>query len=283
MPPTHRNPALTRSGNVRAGQTVKALLQLRQMILDGELKADERVPELSVARHTGISRTPIRSALLQLAQEGLLQPSASGGFVVRAFDEAEVFDAIDLRGTLEGAAARRASERNLSHADLAAMRDCVGAMDSIAQHRKPGIELFSDYVRLNERFHQILVELANSAVLSRAIDQILALPFASPSAFVLAQADLPQARQILQTAQQQHHAILNAIAEGKSARAETLAREHSNLAKSNLRAVAAEEADMKRVVGGALIKRRASLADGDAGNSRRRNRKGTTKRRDPRG
>ncbi|MEO8020176.1 MAG: GntR family transcriptional regulator [Pseudomonadota bacterium] len=274
MSPAHRNPALTRSGNVRAGQTVKALLRLRQMILDAEIKAGERVPELAVAERTGISRTPIRAALLQLAEEGLLQPSTSGGFIVRAFDEGEVFDAIDLRGTLEGAAARRASERSLSHADLAPLRDCVGAMDSIAQRRKPGSEFFSDYVRLNERFHHLLVELANSAVLRRALEQILALPFASPSAFVLAQAELPRAREILQKAQQQHHAILNAIADGQGARAEILAREHSGLAKQNLRAVAAREADMKRVVGGALIKRRIIPATiGAEAKSRRRRRK----------
>src|SRR5690348_15481917 len=100
----------TRSGQLRASQTVKAMLRLRQLILDGHLKPGERVPELALVQHTGVSRTPIRAALIQLAEEGLLEPSSSGGFVVRQFDEQEVFDAIDLRGTLEGAAARRAAE-----------------------------------------------------------------------------------------------------------------------------------------------------------------------------
>src|SRR5215510_366005 len=113
---------LTRTGNVRAGQTVKAMMRLRQLILDGKLKAGERVPELTLVEHTGVSRTPIRAALNQLAEEGLLQTSVSGGFIVRAFDEDEVFDAIDLRGTLEGAAARRAAERHPSHAELATLR-----------------------------------------------------------------------------------------------------------------------------------------------------------------
>ncbi len=254
MSPSLHQPRLTRSGAVRAGQTVKALLRLRQMILDGELKAGERVPELAVAQRTGISRTPIRSALLRLAEEGLLETSTSGGFVVRAFDEQEVFDAIDLRGTLEGAAARRAAERHLSHEQLTEMRDCVGAMDAIAQRRKPTLEQFLDYVRLNERFHRVLVELANSAALSRAVERILALPFASPSAFVLAQSELPQAQQILLTAQQHHHAILGAIAAGDSARAEQLTRDHSLLAKRNLEAAATRQAPLNRVVGGNLIR-----------------------------
>jgi len=194
----------TRSGQLRASQTVKAMLRLRQLILDGHLKPGERVPELALVQHTGVSRTPIRAALIQLAEEGLLEPSSSGGFVVRQFDEQEVFDAIDLRGTLEGAAARRAAERHLSHEQLAPLRDCVGAMDAIANSRKLDIQHFSDYVRLNEEFHRLLVVMANSAVLGRAIERVLALPFASPSAFVLAQSELPHAQKILGTAQDHH-------------------------------------------------------------------------------
>ena len=244
----------TRSGQVRASQTVKAMLRLRQLILDGSLKPGERVPELALVQHTGVSRTPIRAALIQLAEEGLLQPSTSGGFVVRQFDEQEVFDAIDLRGTLEGAAARRAADRHLSHEQLAPIRDCVGAMDTIASIRKLDTQHFYDYVRLNEEFHRLLVVMANSAVLSRAIDRVLALPFASPSAFVLAQAELPHAQKILTTAQDHHRSILKAIASGDAEEAERLAREHSTLAKRNLATANAQESQMRRVVGGNLIK-----------------------------
>lgn len=259
-PATKPGHPLTRKGSVRAGQTVKALLRLRQLILDGELKPGERVPELTLVEHTGVSRTPIRAALLQLADEGLLESSTSGGFVVRAFDETEVFDAIDVRGTLEGAAARRAAERRPSHDELAALRDCVGALDAIVRRRKLTVEHFSDYVRLNEQYHSLLVALAHSPALTRAIERILAMPFASPSAFVLAQAALPQAHQIFVVGQDQHHAILDAIAAGESARAENITREHSNLAKRNLQAVAVREMQVAAVVGGNLIKLRSPAA-----------------------
>ena len=244
----------TRTGQPRASQTVKAMLRLRQLILDGQLKPGQRVPELGLVEHTGVSRTPIRAALIQLAEEGLLEPSASGGFFVRQFDEQEVFDAIDLRGTLEGAAARRAAERHLSDDQLALLRDCVGAMDSIATRRKLDLQHFSDYVRLNEQFHRLLVELANSAVLGRAIDRVLALPFASPSAFVLAQSELPHAQKILATAQDHHRAILKAIVAGDGAAAESVTREHSTLAKRNLQSASTRETQLRRVVGGNLIK-----------------------------
>jgi GntR family transcriptional regulator of vanillate catabolism len=245
-----------RSGDPRAAQTVKAQLRLRQLILDGELKAGARVPELSLVERTGVSRTPIRAALMRLAEEGLLEPLPSGGFIVRAFDESEAHDAIDVRGTLEGAAARRAAERRPSRAELNDLRDCVGAMDALVAHRKLGIEQFSDYVRLNERYHAVLVELAASPALTRAIERIVALPFASPSAFVLAQAALLDARQTLMIAQEHHRAILDAIAAGESGRAESVAREHANLAKRNLRAAANREESMRNVVGGNLIRLR---------------------------
>ena len=47
---------LTRNGDPRAAQTLKAQLRLRQMILDGELRAGERVPELMLVERTGYSR-----------------------------------------------------------------------------------------------------------------------------------------------------------------------------------------------------------------------------------
>lgn len=247
---------LTRNGDLRATQTVKAQLRLRQLILDGDLKPGQRVPELALVERTGVSRTPIRAALLQLAEEGLLVASPSGGFVVRAFDANEVFDAIDVRGTLEGAAARRAAERHPSHAELADLRDCVGAMDALVKRRKLGVEQFSDYVRLNERYHALLVALAQSPVLTRTIERTIALPFASPSAFVLVQAALPDAHQTFLIGQEQHRAILEAIGAGESGRAESIAREHSNVAKRHLQAAINRETPMKQVVGGHLIKLR---------------------------
>jgi len=245
---------LRRNGGLRAGQTVKAQLRLRQMILSGDLKAGERIPELTLVERMGVSRTPIRAALLQLADEGLLEPSSSGGFTVRAFSESEVFDAIDVRGTLEGAAARRAAERRPSRAEMTAMRECVVAMDALVNRSRMGMEQFSAYVQLNEQFHGLLVKLADSPVMSRAIERIVALPFASPSAFVLAQAQLPDAHRTLLVGQEHHRAILDAVAAGEGARAESVAREHSMLAKRNLRSAAIRETPLRQVVGGNLIR-----------------------------
>lgn len=241
-------------GSLRSAQTLRAQLRLRQLVLQGELKPGERIPELSLVDRLGVSRTPVRAALVRLAEEGLLEANASGGFVVRSFSEAEAYDAIDVRGTLEGAAARRAAERHPDSRELAGMRDCVHALDALVARPRLGPGDFSDYVRLNEEFHAQLVALAQSPALERAITRIVALPFASPSAFVAAQEGLADARETLLVGQSQHRSILEAIADGEGARAEAAAREHSLLAKKNLGAVANRDAPLRRVAGGNLIR-----------------------------
>ena len=129
-------------------------------------------------------------------------------------------------------------------------------MDAIVKRRTLGVAQFMDFVRLNERYHSLLVGLARSPVLTRAVERIVALPFASPSAFVVAQSALADAHQTLIISQGQHRAILEAVAAGASARAENVAREHSNLAKRNLHAAAKREAPLRKVAGGNLIRLR---------------------------
>jgi hypothetical protein len=76
--------------------------------------------------------------------------------------------------------------------------------------------------------------------LTRAVERIAALPFASPSAFVVAQSALAEAHQTLITSQRQHRAILDALAAGAAPAPPT--REHSNLAKRSLHDAAKREA-----------------------------------------
>jgi GntR family transcriptional regulator of vanillate catabolism len=94
---------------------------------------------------------------------------------------------------------------------------------------------FSRYVVLNERFHNLLGELAGSAVIAKELDRVFGMPFASPSGFVVAQANSPHARDMLMIAQDQHWQVLDAIERREGARAESLMREHSRIAQRNLR------------------------------------------------
>ena len=216
-------------------QAVKVQLKLREMVLAGELQAGSRITELALVEKLGVSRTPIRAALIRLEQEGLLQQMPSGGFAVRKFSEADVADAIELRGTIEGLAARIAAERGTSDADLERAHQCLDEIDLLLREPVLHEEAFSRYIDLNAQFHALLGDFSASPVIQRELERVGSLPFASPSGFVGVQANSPKARDMLIVAQDQHRQVMQAIAQREGARAEAVMREHSRLAQRNLR------------------------------------------------
>jgi hypothetical protein len=98
-------------------QITKAVLRLRELIFNGRFSPGERMSELPLVELLGVSRTPLRLALAELEHEGLLRGLPAGGYVVREFTQGDVRDAIELRGVLEGTAARFA-ELNLGTGGL---------------------------------------------------------------------------------------------------------------------------------------------------------------------
>ena len=218
-----------------ASQGVKAQLRLREMILGGELPSGMRITELAIVEKLGISRTPIRAALVRLEQEGLLDALANGGYAVRTFSERDVSESIELRGTLEGLSARLAAERGVAVEALIEARSCLEEIDVVLSQAALDDEAFLRYVTLNQKFHNLLGEMAQSTVIARELERVVNLPFASPSAFVVLQANSPQARDMLIVAQHHHWQVLDAIGQREGARAEAIMREHSRLARRNLR------------------------------------------------
>jgi len=235
-------------------QTVRAQLAIRDLVLTGALKPGERVSEVSLVGRVGVSRTPVRAALNRLAEEGLLEPLAAGGFAVKEFTDREVLDSIEIRGVLEGLAARLAAERGVSLTAIAPLRRCLADLDEVVSQTGASVEAFSDYVTLNARFHSILVGLADSRPLERQIERAITLPFASPSAFVMVQSTMPEARAILMIAQDHHRCVLDAIEQREGARAESLMREHSRLAGRNLALALRNQSTMDLVPGAPLIR-----------------------------
>ena len=232
---------------------VKVQLRLREMILAGELAAGSRITELGMVERLGVSRTPIRAALIRLEQEGLLQMLPAGGYVVRTFSESDVADAIELRGTLEGLAAPRAAERGVDESALAPARQLLRAIDDLLARSELDDAAFGTYVQLNRQFHEWLAGQCHSSVLPREIERVCGMPFASPSGFVIEQANSPRARDMLVVAQNQHWQVMEAIAAREGARAEAIMREHSRLAQRNLREALLAHTDLP---GAGLIRHR---------------------------
>ena len=246
-----------------SSQAVNALLKLRELILGGEINAGERMSELALVERLGVSRTPIRAALVRLEQEGLLRALPTGGFVVNAFNERDIHAAIEIRGTLEGLAARLAAERGVSATDLDVLKRCLSGLDELVlDGGGVTVDSFSAYVELNEQFHRIIIELADSAVLTRQIARAVTLPFASASAFVMVQARLPEAQTMFTVAQDHHRCIVRAIEAREGQRAEMLMREHARLARRNLELALRNQQTRSLVPGSNLITFRTRAAAG---------------------
>ena len=239
-------------GDAASSLTTKATLGLRELIFGGELAPEQRVPEIGLAEQLGVSRTPLRLALATLAHEGLLRALPGGGFVVCSFSLSDVADAIELRGVLEGTAARFAAERLVGEPELADLVAVTEQLDAVLDTRSPVLERF---VELNDEYHRALVDLAKSDAITRAIANVVALPFASPGALLASQAALTREQEILVVAQHQHRAMIEAVRAGHGARAEEIAREHARLAMLNLELVLASEPALDRLPGAPLLRR----------------------------
>jgi GntR family transcriptional regulator, vanillate catabolism transcriptional regulator len=233
-------------------QITRAVLSLREMILDGEFKAHDRMVELGLVERIGVSRTPLRLALAALEHEGLLRRLPGGGYVVREFTQDDISDAIELRGVLEGTAARFAAERGVSRRELRSLSTINEGIGRLV-HRAD-YESFEDYMKLNEAFHDRLARMAGSPLLLRALEGVASLPFAgATSAFVLAEAELGESREILVIAHHHHQSLIDAIDQRHGARAESLAREHAWIALTNLEIVLRHREMLERVPGAGLI------------------------------
>ena len=112
---------------------------------------------------------------------------------------------------------------------------CNVMIDGVLSRPALDDESFLRYVTLNQQFHNLFCDMAGSAVITRELERVVRLPFASPSGFVVVQANSPQARDMLIVAQDQHRQVLDAIERREGARAEAIMREHSRIAQRNLR------------------------------------------------
>ncbi len=212
-------------------QTEHAVLTLREMLLRGDFKPGACLSELSLLSTVKASRTQVRVALERLAQEGLLEVLPTSGFRVRGFALNDIWDAIEIRGVLEGTAARLAAERLESPDELGALRlHCRQAEELLPMTR----DRFGRYAEINEAFHAGVWRLAKSAMLRRAIAQMIALPFTAPGALVFSWPDPKEGNDEAVIAIEHHRAIVEAIELREGGRAESLAREHARLARRAL-------------------------------------------------
>ncbi|MBI4986726.1 MAG: GntR family transcriptional regulator [Rhodocyclales bacterium] len=216
----------------------QVVLKLRELILSGELAAGQRVAEIPIAERLGVSRTPVRQALTVLAQEGLLGAAGKRGYLVHEFTAKDIEDAIDVRGILEGAAARIVAENGPDAELLAALESCLAAGAAITDKPHYGLDDDVQWAEINGRFHRLLVDASANRALIAALALNDKLPFASSQAVAGGDPPSPriaaQHRDVMVRAQADHRQIVTALRQRQGARVEALMREHARLALMNV-------------------------------------------------
>ncbi|MDN7438850.1 GntR family transcriptional regulator [Burkholderia cepacia] len=137
---------------------------LRDMIINGEFEAGERLVERDLADRFGISRIPMREAIQRLEREGLLDIFRNRGAVVRTLGASDVQEIYDLRVLLEGDAIYRSVKR-LDDETLARAELVHRLLGDTAVPRRQG--------ELNREFHALLYSCCGNARQLNTIAELL--------------------------------------------------------------------------------------------------------------
>ena len=141
----------------------RAVENIRERILAGDLTGGDRLGEVELATELGMSRTPVRQALLRLAAEGLVEVTPNRGARVLVRSDRELEHVFVLRARLEGLAARQSAEL-ATDAQIDMLDDLAQQIGIYAEKRD-----LSTVSVLNSQFHGLLIEIANSATLARSV------------------------------------------------------------------------------------------------------------------
>ncbi|MDV6375331.1 GntR family transcriptional regulator [Deinococcus arenicola] len=134
--------------------------RLRSAILSGDIAPGSRLSVPELARQLGVSRSPVREAVLLLVGEGLAVEQSRRGVEVARLELTDVLELYDLRTNLEGLAARLAAER-MTSSDLAALRGVLDAQGAAA------VGDARSFRELDHRFHEIVSQTCGNTRLAR--------------------------------------------------------------------------------------------------------------------
>lgn len=186
---------------------------IRDSIMDKTLPPGARVTESAIADQLGVSKTPVREALLRLRRIGVIEPDGvRGGRVVRP-SRSRIREAYEIREALEVFAVRTVAER-VTGSDLE--RICDAADRSVERAEQGDAAGFRDW---DFAFHRVIAQAAGNPRLKELIEDVYTL------IGTLRQRDFSDGSWSLDCAHA-HVRIADAIARRDTRGAETAAREH---------------------------------------------------------
>jgi DNA-binding GntR family transcriptional regulator len=215
-------PAITRAQRLHGGATWEHVYEvLREAIVSVELEPGQRLSENELALQIGVSRTPIREAIVRLRDDRLVEIVPQLGTFVTRISAAAVADAQFVRESLECAAVRLAARRADEDAIEALRATLRRQAETQADH-----DLDRFYV-LDDEFHRAICDLSGRAIAwalsqraSGHLNRIRRLSLAQPD-YIGEMID-------------EHHTVLEAIATGRPSQGERALRRHLKMVVASL-------------------------------------------------
>ncbi|WP_375230211.1 GntR family transcriptional regulator [Roseobacter sp. S98] len=187
--------------------------QLEELIFAGTFKNGERLDEVQLSEKFGVSRTPVREALLRLAQSGLVEHFPRRGVFVRQPGPIELIEMFEVMAELEAASARLAASR-ISDDAITSLNEtnarCLAAVEA------QDADL---YYRENETFHAIIYRESGNSFLEQECLRLQRRlqPFRRTQL---------RLRGRLKQSMKEHEQIVAALGQGDGARAAGVVRDH---------------------------------------------------------
>jgi DNA-binding GntR family transcriptional regulator len=187
--------------------------RLRVDILDGSLAPGDRLIETQLAAHYAVGRAAIRSALLELDTEGLVEREENRGASVRRVSIAEAIEITEVRAALEGLIARYAAER-ATKLEKSELRDLLKSMEEAVKSKELAV-----YATLNRQLHRRLCEIGRHGVADDLVEKLrnraASHQYRLATVAGRAEVSLPQ-----------HRAIVKAVIAGDGTQAELAMQAH---------------------------------------------------------
>lgn len=197
----------------------KIASMIRASIIDGRIAAGEKLREPVLSRQLGVSRTPLREALLQLDSEGFVEMTPRRGAVVRPLSKQDAAETYEVKGALEALAARLACERM----DPDTLRKLKDINDRIASLRRARGADQARILQLNTEFHQTLTDASGNEKLSQYVRVLRAQALRYNYIYLSVMSRLEESVA-------EHTQILDALRGKRADEVERLVREHGKSA-----------------------------------------------------
>ena len=194
---------------------------LREGVLNGKIKAGDRLVESDLADRIGTSRTPVREALHTLEREGLVESLHRVGYVVRPISELEVSELCEIRLALEALALR-----------WALSKDPVGLVNAMRENLLRCEQRIAEgdlkaFIELDAQFHEIISGIADSSRLMEMTNSIRRYMLRYRIQSIYTEDNVHRAIA-------GHQAVLKAIEEGDKRAAQRALRAHIKQSKKDI-------------------------------------------------